>query len=124
MKLPAIALSASLLVLPTVADAGEIVKKKYFNSRGEAVTQYVYQAGSSRGSYSRSTSTARRYPAYRSSGYTYYPTRGYSTRRYQYCRPARPAVRTTRTNITYNAACPITVGGFGHRGAVRVYRRR
>ena len=117
-------LIAALLLLPGTAGAGEIVKKTITKSDGSKVSGYVYRSNSSRArtsSYSRSN----RYPAYRSHGYTYAHSRGY-LRHHHGCRSSRPAVQTTRTNITYNAACPITIGARHHRhsSGVTVFRRR
>jgi hypothetical protein len=115
------------MFLPALSGAGELVKRTYVNAEGKKVTGYVYQSGKSqRGSASRSNVT-RSYPAYRSTGYTSgysYGRGGYSARHYHNsgCRPSRSAVQTTRTNITYNVARPITLGS--PRGGIRVYRRR
>jgi hypothetical protein len=66
---------AGLVLLPAVAEAGEIIKKTYYDSKGRAVGKYVYQAGSSRRSYARGSRV--RYPAYRpgyvDSGLVYSP---------------------------------------------------
>ncbi|MCP4847059.1 MAG: hypothetical protein GY899_03820 [Verrucomicrobiaceae bacterium] len=59
---------AGLVLLSAVAEAGEIIKKTYYDSKGRAVGKYVYQAGSSRRDYSRASRV--RYPVHRS-GYVY-----------------------------------------------------
>ena len=59
----ALVVAAGLALLPAVAEAGEIIKKTYYDSKGRAVGKYVYQAGSSRRSYARGS--RERYPAYR-----------------------------------------------------------
>jgi hypothetical protein len=71
----ALVLAAGLALFPAVVEAGEIIKKTYYDSKGRAVGKYVYQAGSSRRSYARGS--RERYPAYRPeyghSGFVYSP---------------------------------------------------
>ena len=67
--------AAGLFLLPAGSEAGEIIKKTYYDSKGRAVGKYVYQAGSSRRSYARGSRV--RYPAdrpaYVDSGLVYSP---------------------------------------------------
>jgi len=65
------------------AEAGEIIKKTYYDSKGRAVGKYVYQAGSSRRSYARASRV--RYPVYRP-GYVH-PGPVYSPAVYRVYRP-------------------------------------
>ena len=71
----ALVVVVGLALLPAVAEAGEIIKKTYYDSKGRAVGKYVYQAGKSRRSYARGSREA--YPAYRPeygySGFVYSP---------------------------------------------------
>ncbi len=74
-----IALAAALCPVIETSDAGEVVKKTYYNSKGEAVTGYVYEAGRTRRSYERRSNRIHLPYGY---GYGYvgygYPTRVYS----------------------------------------------
>ena len=70
MKLLLLALLAGTLALPLSASAGEIVKRKWYDSDGKLVEQYVYSGKQSKRAYQRA-SRQRRYPAYRGTGYTY-----------------------------------------------------
>jgi len=117
-------LLAAFLLIPCPVNAGEIVKKSYTDADGKKVTGYVYRSEASKGrssTYSRSR-LANRYPAYRSRGYSSAHGRSVTWARGG-CRPSRPAVQTTRTSITYNAACPTTISP-RRRAGVTVYRRR
>jgi len=80
------------------AQAGEIIKKTYYDSKGRAVGKYVYQAGTSRRSYARGSREA--YPTYR-------PEYGHSGFVYS------PAI--------YRAYRPVSLSRGGYHPAWRVY---
>ena len=71
----ALAAAAGLFLLPAGLEAGEIIKKTYYDSKGRAVGKYVYQAGTSRRSYARGSREAYRAyrPEYGHSGFVYSP---------------------------------------------------
>ena len=75
--------AAVLFDFSSDAEAGEIIKKTYYDSKGRAVGKYVYQAGSSRRSYARASRV--RYPVYRP-GYVH-PGPVYSPAVYRVYRP-------------------------------------
>ncbi len=92
------AAAAGLFLLPAGSEAGEIIKKTYYDSKGRAVGKYVYQAGTSRRSYARGS--RERYPAYR-------PEYGHSGFVYS------PAI--------YRAYRPVSLSRSGYHPAWRVY---
>lgn len=111
MKLPSIFIAAAALAMPLSTQAGDIIKKKWYDSDGKLVEQYVYSGKKTKREYQRSASDHRRYPPYR--GYT---TPYYSNRRGYYyaggrsCGTAyRPVVRTTRSRTSVRTAAPVTI---------------
>lgn len=64
-------------------EAGEIIKKTYYDSKGRAIGKYVYQAGRSKRSYANASRV--RYPVYQP-GYVY-SRPVYSTAAYRVYRP-------------------------------------
>ena len=109
--------------------AGEIVKKTYYDAKGNAISGYVYQAGSSRRTSSRST---YRYGDDDCAWGYWYPFRRTYVSRTVRCRPVhygsrrgtRPVAAGSRGRVGYRASRGVVTGGAScSRGGVTVYRR-
>jgi hypothetical protein len=77
-------LAATFCVMLPSSDAGEIVKKTFYNSKGEPIKAYVYSAGKTRRSYERRSNRIHLPLDFGYGGY--YPVRTYS--RGFVCRPS------------------------------------
>ena len=111
--LAVLALAVAFLSPAPDAAAGDIVKRSFTGADGKKVTGYVYRSNKSRTSYRGAT--------YRHRGHTtrYYPAfRSYGRASGGVHRTSRPAVRTTRTEVTHRAARPVSVGASRQRGRV------
>ena len=118
-------LAATFFVMLPSSDAGEIVKKTFYNSKGEAVKKgYVYSAGKTRRSYERRSNRIHLPLGYGYRGY--YPVRSYSRGCVirpiggSYCRPIRPYVASRPSGSSFGVWRGSSLGG----GVSSVLRRR